>query len=162
MYAWSFRQSACIEICFETRQPRYRVQDGSWPNHKNFIFKVTFIFSKNVLNTLHFYIIHDAILILCHEPSWTWYLGWRVSKQISMQALCLNNQAYNCLIHFSSCIMHHVSCIMYHASFNLKAWHIFMGHPISAMSTLSDYQGSSYLSSILSSQVDGQPSHILR
>ena len=25
---------ACFEICVETDQPRYRVQDGSWPNHK--------------------------------------------------------------------------------------------------------------------------------
>ena len=25
-------------------------------------------------------------------------------KQISMQALCLNDQAYNCLIHTTSCI----------------------------------------------------------
>ena len=30
---------ACVEICFETdpetQRPRYRGQDGSWPNHKN-------------------------------------------------------------------------------------------------------------------------------
>ena len=25
---------ACFEMCVETNQPRYRVQDGSWPNHK--------------------------------------------------------------------------------------------------------------------------------
>ena len=31
--AWPFRQSACVEICVETSQPRYRAQDGSWPNH---------------------------------------------------------------------------------------------------------------------------------
>ena len=63
LYAWLFRQSACIKICFETRQPRYRVQDGLWPNHKNFIFEVTFIFSKNVLNTLHFYIKYIYFLM---------------------------------------------------------------------------------------------------
>ena len=27
--------SACVEICVDSNQPRYRVQDGSWPNHKN-------------------------------------------------------------------------------------------------------------------------------
>ena len=30
LHAWSFRQSACVEICVETDTPRYRVQDGSW------------------------------------------------------------------------------------------------------------------------------------
>ena len=58
-----------------------------------------------------------------HKPSWTWYLGRSVSTQISTQALCLNDQAYNCLIHLSSCIIvmhyassiiHHASCMMYH------------------------------------------------
>ena len=28
------RLFACFEICVETNQPRYRLQDGSWPNHK--------------------------------------------------------------------------------------------------------------------------------
>ena len=40
------------------------------------------------------------------------WVGWSASTQISTQALCLNDQAYNCLIHFSSYIivMHHASC----------------------------------------------------
>ena len=42
-------------------------------------------------------------------------LGIWVGKLVSTQALCLNDQAYNCLIHSSSCIivMHHPSCFMH-------------------------------------------------
>ena len=25
-----------LVVCFDMDRPRYRVQDGSWPNHKNF------------------------------------------------------------------------------------------------------------------------------
>ena len=54
-------------------------------------------------------------------------LGWLIGVNTFKRSnLCLNDQAYNCLIHFSSCIivmhnasciMHHASCIMHHASF---------------------------------------------
>ena len=47
-----------------------------------------------------FSLVQFCLLWFGHEPSWTRNLGWRVSKQISVQALCLNDQAYNCLIHF--------------------------------------------------------------
>merc|ERR1712081_53248 len=54
-------------------------------------------------------------------------VGWLVCFNTNFKTsnLCLNDQAYNCLIHFSSslciihqasCIMHHASCIMHHAS----------------------------------------------
>ena len=44
-------------------------------------------------------------------------LGIWVNWSVSTQELCLNNQAYNCLIHFSSslCIIHQASSIMHHA-----------------------------------------------
>ena len=44
------------------------------------------------------------------------WAGLSVPKQISPQALCLNNQACNSMIHFSSCIIiiHRAPCIMQH------------------------------------------------
>ena len=53
LFAWSFRQSACVEICVDadrqadrqTDRRRYRVQDGSWPNHRNGY--LVYIFSLN-------------------------------------------------------------------------------------------------------------------
>ena len=56
--------------------------------------------------------------------------------------LCPNDQAYNCLIHFSSssciihqasCIMHHVSCIIHHASSIIHHASCIMHHALCIM-----------------------------
>ena len=70
--------------------------------------------SNNVLDQIPYLVIFQAVLMLelviifMVQPQTILNLafaGWSVSKQISKQALCLNAQAYNCLIHFSSWIM---------------------------------------------------------
>ena len=35
LYVWEWLFS-CVEICFETDQPKFRVQDCSWANHKDY------------------------------------------------------------------------------------------------------------------------------
>ena len=53
-----------------------------------------------------------------------WSVGWSVCLNTNFKTsnLCLNDQAYNCLIHFSSslCIIHQASCIMQSESSNYK------------------------------------------
>ena len=46
-------------------------------------------------------------LWFCDEPPRSQYLGWSVGfiTNLKTSNLCLNDQAYNCLIHFSSYII---------------------------------------------------------
>ena len=54
---WFGSVIACFEICVETDQPRYQLQDGSWPNHKNTremaISRVPILFLATISNRRH-------------------------------------------------------------------------------------------------------------
>ena len=48
--------------------------------------------------------VFKGLLFFGHKPSWTQYLGWLLGWSLGVntnlvQALCLSDQAYNCLIH---------------------------------------------------------------
>ena len=105
-------------------------QGAGWVLTLYYIWLMTLMYTirQGVKKTLKFFLF----LWFGHEPSWSRYLGWSVCFNTNFKTsnLCINDQANNCLTHFSSLIivMHHTSCIVHHASCNMQHVSCMMHH----------------------------------
>ena len=98
------------------RASLYEIPDTAWVVGK---LKISKLKNKHIFISISFFMVRRRTILEPVSGLVCFNTNFKTSN------LCLNDQAYNCLIHFSSslciihqasCIMHHASCIMHHAS----------------------------------------------